>query len=233
MKTQKLKQGKKYNTIQKNYIKSVMYEFEWNEEIMVEEPQKNGTSDRTILHYNVKNGEKAYFSEEYLPVGMEKTGRKKPDITAILENSDMKNIKWFIYDMKDTVMNAQTALKLCSQWHSGIEHISNGYLDNFSGYCIESSIGVITRYRDKERLEQEIRKYTERIQNKNSLLTAKKGLMNIKEYKEKLKATQYLIEGIFVDYNEVKKEKTNYTINYIDLVTEDNIIYTAHMAIHS
>ena len=101
MKTQKLKQGIEYNTTKKHYTKSVMYEFDFSGDILLEEKQKDGTSDHTILHYKINEGEKAYFSEEYIPVGVRKEGTKKPDITAIVENPVNKETKWFIYDMKD------------------------------------------------------------------------------------------------------------------------------------
>lgn len=88
MKTQKLKQGIKYDTPKKNYIKSTMYEFEFSTDIMVLEDQKqnDGSIDQTVLHFMLREGEKAYFSEEYLPAGMKKAGVKKPDITAIIES---------------------------------------------------------------------------------------------------------------------------------------------------
>ena len=75
MKTKKLKQGIKYDTPEKNYIKSTMYEFDFTTDIMVTEEQlKDASSDQTILHYLLKEGDKAYFSEEYLPAGMKKDG---------------------------------------------------------------------------------------------------------------------------------------------------------------
>lgn len=232
MKTQKLKQGIKYDTTQKNYSKSVMYEFDFSENILLEEKQKDGTRDHTILHYRIGTGEKAYFSEEYIPVGVSKEGTKKPDITAIVENSTNKVTKWFIYDMKDTVINAKTALKLCSQWHSGIEHISTEYLQQLQGYHIENSVGVITRYWDKDKLRDEVKSYTEKIQNNNPLMTARKSLPKLNEYREKIQAMQNIIDESFVDCDEITGNKKTYKINYIDLVKADMMIYTAHMEIH-
>ncbi len=234
MKTQKLTPGIKYNTSEKNYIKSTMYEFDRNEEILVEEKQNNGTCDQILLCYNIGEGEKAYFSEEYLPYGMKKEGEKKPDITAIVENSQEKAIKWFIYDIKDTVINADTALKLCSQWHGGIEHISNGYLDQLPDYHVNSSLGVITRHWDKELLGKEIEKYRKRIelsQTDNLLLTARKGKINVREYEGKIEAMQNIINEQFVDCDELTKNKKVYNINYIKLDTEDKITYSAYMDI--
>lgn len=98
MKAEKLKKGIKYNTPEKNYTKSKMYEFDFSTDIMVVEQQENGTTDQTLLHYILKENEKAYFSEEYLPVGVKKEGIKKPDITAIIENSVSKKIKCLLED---------------------------------------------------------------------------------------------------------------------------------------
>ena len=53
MKTKELKQGIKYDTPEKNYIKSTMYEFGFSTDIMVsEKQQKDESMDQTILHYN-------------------------------------------------------------------------------------------------------------------------------------------------------------------------------------
>lgn len=114
MKTQKLKKETRYDTTEKNYTKSAMYEFDFSTDILVEEKKEDGSRDQTMLHYLLKEGDRAYFSEEYLPVGMKKDGAKKPDITAIIENLDSKEIKWFIYDMKGTVIKVKTAANLCS-----------------------------------------------------------------------------------------------------------------------
>lgn len=232
MKTQKLKPGKRYDTPEKNYIKSTMYEFDFSTDIMVVETQNtDGSTDCTMLHYMLKNGDKAYFSEEYLPFGMSKRGVKKPDITAIIENPENTKAKWFIYDMKDTVINAQTAGKLCSQWHKGIEHLTSEYLETKSDYQMEDSVGVITRYWDKDKLQEDIQKYQERLTSGNQLLTARKSLPRVNEYRQKIKSAQYIIDGIFCDYDETTGERKEYIIHYIDLVKIEDLHYTAHMNI--
>lgn len=231
MKTEKLKQGIRYDTPQKNYQKGKMYEFDFDEDILVAEEQDNGTKDYTMLHFKIGSDEKAYFSEEYLAVGERKEGNKRPDITAIVENSKQKKLKWFIYDMKDTVLNAKTALKLCNQWHSGIERITIQYLHGLSEYNIESSVGVITRYWDKDMLRKEIEEYTKKIENRNVLLTARKSLPKIAEYREKIRVMQNVIDELFVDIDEMTGNTKIYPINYVDLVETETMIYTAHMEI--
>jgi len=52
----------------------------------------------------------------------------------------------YIYEMKDTLIRADTALKLCNQWHKGIEYIEEQYLNSLDGYSVESSLGVISGY---------------------------------------------------------------------------------------
>lgn len=232
MKTKKLKQGIKYDTPEKNYIKSTMYEFDFTTDIMVTEEQlKDASSDQTILHYLLKEGDKAYFSEEYLPAGMKKDGVKKPDITAIIENSVDMKAKWYIYDMKDTVINAQVAGKLCNQWHKGIEHLSKEYLESKTEYQIEDSVGVIVRYWNKDKLQEDINTYEERLSNKNNLLTARKSLTKAGQYRERIRAAQNIIDGLYEDYDEISGDKKQYVIHYVDLVKTDDLLYTAHMNI--
>ena len=206
MKAQKLKQGIEYDTPKKNYIKSTMYEFEFSTDIMVmeDQKQKDGSIDQTILHFMLREGEKAYFSEEYLPAGMRKDGVKKPDITAIIESNVCMKIKWYVYDMKDTVINAKVAGKLCSQWHKGIEHLTKEYLET---------------------------KYEERLKNKNGLLTARKSLTKVSEYRERIRAAQNIIDGLYSDYDETSGEKNQYVIHYINLAKTESLLYTAHMDI--
>lgn len=225
MKAQKLKKGMGYN-------KTVMYWFDYSRDITVEERQVNGTLDRAILHYIVRDGDRAYFSEEYVPVGTPKKGTKKPDITAILESSAERKVKWYIYDLKDTVIHAKTAMKLCSQWHSGIEHIEGQYLNGLNGYSIESSLGVISRYLDRDKLQKEKEAYEEKINQAGSdgLLTARKSRTKLTEYGQKVKAIQFILDGIFID-DETSGRWVSYDIHHICMATADKITYTAEMDI--
>lgn len=228
MNAQKLKQGKNYNN-------RVMYWFDYTRDITVEEKQttaNTNTLDRVILHYEVKDGDKAYFSKEFVPMGMSKEGTKKPDITAIVESSAESKVKWYIYDMKDTVINTKTVLKLCSQWHSGIEHIEEQYLNGLDGYGIESSLGVITRYWNRDMLEKEKDNYMEKIHqtSQSGLLTARKSRASQDEYRQKVRAIQYILDGIFID-EEVSGGEKSYDIHYVYMTTTDHITYTAELDI--
>lgn len=223
MKTQKFKE---------DYSDHVMYEFDSSKNILVVEAQENGTEDHIFLIFQLNEGEKAYFGKEYVPYGVKVESTKKPDITAIVENPVNKKTKWFIYDVKDTVINAKTAVKLCAQWHSGIEHVSTEYLQNLFGYHIEDSLGMITRFWDKDKLKEEIARHTEKINNRNQLMTARKSLQKVGEYKNRIKAMQYIIDGVFEDCEEITGNRKKYVINYVDLVTSDRINYKAKMEIH-
>lgn len=235
MKTEKLKQGINYSMSKKNYTKSKMYEFDFSTDIMVEENQDDGTTDQTILQYALNGKEKAYFSEEYLPVGMKKEGVKKPDITAMVENPVNKKIKWFIYDMKDTLKGSRVAMKLCGQWHKGIEHIAKEYLETKTEYQIEDSVGVVTRCLDVKQLQKDIEGYKQRIGNSENenkrLLTARKNLQNEARYRERIRCGQNIIDGIFEDYDESSGEKKQYKIHYIELAKESDLLYRAYMDI--
>lgn len=232
MKTKKLNSEIQYDTPEKNYIKSVMYKFDFSTDIMVvEKQQKDSSIDQTILHYILDEGETAYFSEEYLPVGMKKDGVKKPDITAIIENVGRMKAKWFIYDMKDTVINVQVAVKLCSQWHKGIEHLTREYLNTKSEFEIADSVGVITRYWDKDKLEKDINRYMARLHNDNGLLTARKSSTQVAQYKEKIRAAKNIVDGFYDDYSEISGERMQYKIQYINLIKKKELLYVAHMDI--
>lgn len=226
MKAQKLRQGKGYNN-------RVMYCFECSMDITVEEKQVDtNTLDKAILHYTVRDGDRGYFSKEYIPDGMPKKGTKKPDITAIVENNAERKVKWYIYDLKDTVINTKTVLKLCSQWHSGIEHIEEQYLNALDGYSIDSSLGVVTRYWSKDKLQELKDGYMEKINQagQSGLLTARKSQANRDEYRQKVKAIQYILDGIFID-EEVSGRKKSYDIHYVLMTTADKITYMAEMDI--
>ena len=180
----------------------------------------------------MRNGEKGYFSKEYIPDGMPKKGTKKPDITAIVESSTERKVKWYIYDLKDTVINTKTVLKLGSQWHSGIEHIKEQYLNGLDGYSIDSSLGVITRYWSKDKLQELKDGYMEKINqaDRGGLLTARKSRVNLDEYRQKAKAIQYILDGIFID-DEISGGQQSYDIHYVFMTTVDKITYTAEMNI--
>lgn len=226
MNAQRLKKGM-------DYSKTIMYWFDYSRDIIVEEEQQtSNTLDKAILHYAVRDGDKAYFSKEYVPVGIPKAETKKPDITAILESSAERKVKWYIYDLKGTVMQGKTAMKLCNQWHSGIEHIEGRYLNGLDGYSIESSLGVIYRYLSKEMLQKEKDSYVEKINQpyRDSLLTARKSRTKLNEYRQKVKAIQFILDGIFID-DEVSGNRVSYDIHYICMNTADKITYTAEMDI--
>ena len=186
-KTQKLKCEIRYDTVEKRYVKSAMYEFDFSTDILVVENHDNKTVDQLLLQYELADGDKAYFSEEYLPAGMRKDGVKKPDITAMIENPVSMKLQWFIYDMKATVIDTKVAMKLCSQWHQGIEHITQEYLISYFRYTIIDSVGVVTRYWSEKKLQEEINKYQEKLDSSNALLTARKGLPKANEYRDQSK----------------------------------------------
>lgn len=184
------------------------------------------------MHYTVRDGDRCYFSKEYIPDGIPKKGTKKPDITAIMENNTERKVKWYIYDLKDTVINTKTVLKLCNQWHSGIEHIEEQYLNDLDGYSIDSSLGVITRYWNKDKLQELKDGYMEKIDQagRGGLLTARKNRAKLDEYRQKVKAIQYILDGIFID-EEVSGGQKSYDIHCILMTTADKITYMTEMDI--
>ena len=231
MKTKKLEAEIQYDTTEKKYTKSAMYEFDFSTNILVVENHDNGTMDQLLLQYELEEGENAYFSEEYLPVGMKKDGVKKPDITAMIENTAKMKLKWFIYDMKATVMDTKVAMKLCDQWRQGIEHITQEYLNTKSEYEIMESVGVVTRYWSEEKLQEEINKYEEKLNSKNALLTARKALPKTNEYRKRIKAAKCIIDKVYCDYDELNGKRKDYEIHYVILNKVDPSLFTAKMKI--
>ena len=67
--------------------------------------------------------------------------------------------------MNDSLMSTKVAMKLCGQWHEGIEHISNEYLETKSEYQIEDSVGVVTRCLNEKQLQEDVERYQQRISN--------------------------------------------------------------------
>lgn len=230
MKTQRLKREIRYDTTEKRYKRSVMYEFDFAVDILVVENHDNGTTDQVLLQYELDEEDRGFFSEEYLPSGMRKEGKKKPDITAMIENPAKSKLQWFIYDMKATVIDTKVAMKLCGQWHQGIEHITE-YLNAKTGYEITESVGVITRYWSEEKLQEEINKYQEKLNPSNTLLTARKALPKASEYRERIKAAKCMIDKVYCDYDELTGKQTDYEIHYVLLNRVDSALFTAKMKI--
>ena len=212
-------------------MKSAMYEFDFSTDILVVENHDNKTVDQLLLQYELADGDKAYFSEEYLPAGMRKDGVKKPDITAMIENPVSMKLQWFIYDMKATVIDTKVAMKLCSQWHQGIEHITQEYLSTKFRYTIIDSVGVVTRYWSEKKLQEEINKYQEKLDSSNALLTARKGLPKANEYRERIKAAKCIIDKVYHDYNELTGERKDYDIHYVILNNVDSSLFATNMKI--
>lgn len=231
MKTQKLRREIRYDAIEKKYMKSVMYEFDFDTDILVVENHDNDTTDQVLLQYQLAEGDKAYFSEEYLPVGMKKGGVKKPDITAMIDNSVKMKLQWFVYDMKATVIDTRVAMKLCSQWHQGIEHITQEYLNTKSEYEIMESVGVVTRYWSEKKLQEEMNKYEKKLYSSNTLLTARKRLPKANEYIERIKAAKCIIDKVYHDYDELTGKRKDYEIHYVILNKVDSSLFTAKMRI--
>ena len=127
------------------------------------------------------------------------------------------------------------AMKLCGQWHEGIEHISNEYLETKSEYQIEDSVGVVTRCLNVKQLQEDVERYQQRISNSGNenkrLLTARKSLPKETEYRERIRCGQNIIDGIFDDYDESSGEKKQYKIHYIELAKETDSLYRAYMDI--
>ena len=69
------------------------------------------------------------------------------------------------------------------------------------------------------------------MDKKNELLTARKSLVKVGEYREIIRAIKNILDGIFEDYNEITGEWNKYQINYIELNKSSDLEYTTHLEI--
>lgn len=182
--------------------KTAMYEVRNSRDIVVEEIQKNGSCDRVTLRYCVENDDIGYFAREYRPEGVPKEGAKVIDITAAMLNRGEKKLKWYLYDIKDTLAGDHTVVKLHDQWNAGLQYLKQNILDQKPEYLKVPDLGVITRFYDEKRMER-LRDYyqgqcdeIENFSGRMSLAQQKKRV-NIGEYRGYQKAAQAILDRKF------------------------------------
>lgn len=190
----------------------------------VEEHQQDGSVDRVMINYRNQRDDIGYFAKEYRPTGVEKTGAKVIDITAIMINSATRYIRWYLYDVKDTLAGEGTVLKLCAQWNAGLKHLARGILSELSFDRQHPSLGVITRNYDRTRMERLRDKYEQRYnesiagQGKLDLARRKRVSQEITKSKGILTAAQYILEE---EFQSADGERFAIDIRYLALQEKD------------
>ena len=84
---------------------------------------------------------------------------------------------------------------------------------------------------DKDELVKEKEHYRGKIASVKTSIAARKSLVKIQEYKEKVRAIQWIIDEFFEDEEESTGEIKKYSIRFIPLKTDDRVIYKADMII--
>ena len=186
----KLKEGKEPQ-------KGVLNEFTDSRIITFTEQEVGDVVD---VEYQLTEGDKGYFAEEYRPDTIAKEDAKVIDITACIINEKAGMCYWWLYDLKKDVGGQDVIRHLCEQWQAAYSYLSNSVLNFLIDIPIESigSIGVITRNFDTGRIQAEFDRLDETIKEMEEnakqtvLLTRKKSSVRLPE----LRAERDLLKNI-------------------------------------
>lgn len=203
-----------------------LYEVRESCDITVEEKQSDGSLDQVILEYRVKENSIGYFAKEYRPETVPKDGAKVIDITAVMLSHADKWVKWYLYDIKDTLAGEGTVVKLYNQWSFGLRYLQQDILNDISEYSNLPNLGVITRFYDEERMKRLRNKYKsycdEIEQNSERMpLSLRKNRTNIAKYRAIYKAAQAILDRTFRTENETN----TYRIQIEQMIREKDQIY--------
>lgn len=211
--------------------KGKLYEIRDNCEIEVTEDQEDGSRDIVILKFCVEAESVGYFAQEYLPDGIKKEGAKRIDVTAVMLDDTKKYIRWYLYDLKDTLAGASTTVKLYNQWNAALKYLRQNVLQQKTGYTAEPNLGVITRNYDKDRmkrLEKEYQKICDDIQNSEQMqsLPKRKKRTEIVKYRAVLMASRAILKGEFCTEN-----GDTYAIDVKYLCSQADMLYQMTMMV--
>ncbi len=210
--------------------KTELYFINTSRTIEVIEEQQNGTRDIVHVEYTINSNDEGYFSKEYRPHNIPKKGAKVIDITSILIDNDDKECRWYLYDIKDTLMGKVTIMKLNDQWNSGLKYIKSNILNHLpEKYTEKYNLGVITRYYDenriislKERLENMCNSSEEKVP-----LAMKKLKPILPQNIAELKVVKNILNKEFIPENCITNEV--YPIQILILQTVDDRNYSIHI----
>ena len=213
--------------------KTALYEVRKSREIIVEEKQNDGSLDQVILEYCIEDENMiGYFAKEYRPAGVEKSGAKKIDITALVVDHSSACVRWHLYDVKDTLAGGYTIVKLYDQWNAGLDYLHKNVLSHVERYTLEPHLGVITRKYEKERMERLRDEYQKRCDKRNRSqdgmsLSMQKAGMNLPMEKAVLKAATAILNKEF--QSEDRSDTYEILLKYLD--TEDDRTYKVRIQI--
>lgn len=176
--------------------KGVLNEFADSRIITFTEPE---VGDMVDVEYQLTEGDKGYFAEEYRPNTIAKEDAKVIDITACIINEKKGICCWWLYDLKKDVGGQDVIRHLCEQWQAAYSYLSNSVLNFLIDISIVpiGSIGVITRNFDTDRIRAEFEKLDETIKEMEEnakqtvLLARRKSSVRLPE----LRAERKLLEN--------------------------------------
>lgn len=156
--------------------KGVLNEFSDNRIIKVTEKE---VGDIVDVKYQLYEGDKGYFSQEYRADTVAKKDAKVIDITAVIINEKKGVCSWWLYDLKKDVGGQDVVLHLCGQWKAAYQYLKNSvlnYLADASDVAavkdtpveIRGNVGVITRNFDAGRIQGEYEMLDEKIREMES-----------------------------------------------------------------
>lgn len=212
--------------------KTGLYEVRDSCNIAVEEKQADNSCDWVILEYDVESGDVGYFAKEYRPAGIQKTGAKVIDITAVLQKDKGKCVRWHLYDIKDTLAGEHTVVQLYNQWNFGLQYLQQSILDQMPEHLEIPNLGVITRYYDEERMQRlrnDYQKQCDEIENgsENIMLSQQKKRPEIGKCRGILKAAKAILDRRF----QTEDECNTYKIHIKQMICEEERIYKIRFSV--
>lgn len=205
--------------------KTALYEVSNSCDILVEERQSD-SKDQVIMKYSLKDCEVGYFAKEYRPGHIPKTGAKVIDITAAVLNHADKYIRWYLYDVKDTLAGENTVIKLYNQWNAGLGYLKQTILGQIPEYSQYPDLGVITRCYDEERMKRLRDDYQEHCDaieknGESRTLAQRKKRTDIVKYRAVRTAAQAILDRKF----QAEDGSDTYEIHIRHLLYETDRVY--------
>lgn len=148
--------------------KHIAYKISKTRTLSFNETQQDGSIDKVELDIILEGNQEAIFSEEYKPANVDTC--KKIDIMVFMycltdkgEVDENMESTLYLYDVKDTVGGKDVIFHLVEQWKAGIVNAMD--FTRYINAGIKYNIGVITRNYDEERLDREIARYEQELNN--------------------------------------------------------------------
>lgn len=180
--------------------KSQLYCLSDGQIVDFKESQTDGTVDWVQIKATLKEGQLAFYAEEYSPSVIAGKTAKKVDILALTVDSLEKKIGSWVLDVKETVGGDDVIFHLVKQLKFSLQ-----YKDELCSYIRISDEGEAISYSETERIGYITREvHTERI--KQSIQSRREQIEKAKEAKERLPLYVQSNAGVLTNQLEQQKE---------------------------